>query len=193
MSNVLIESQVMTDIASAIREKNGTDNTYLPSEMPQAVKDIEGSEDTGVGSRQWWLDMCSQKTNYASFFQGTDITEAPPIDTSKAVSLINIFNSCKNLVTVHQLDVSKADSLYGNMFYLCSKLVNISFVPGSIKKAFTISACPLLSDESIQSIIDGLTDLTGSESLKVTFHTSVVSRLTQEQMNQIFNKNWSVG
>lgn len=41
MANVLIESQTMTDIADAIREKNGTENTYKPADMPQAVRDIE--------------------------------------------------------------------------------------------------------------------------------------------------------
>ena len=190
MSNVLIESQVMTDIASAIREKNGTENTYLPSEMPQAVKDIE---DTGVGSRQWWSDMCSQKTNYINFFKDTNITEIPPIDTSNVTVFSGMCMGCTQLVTAMGLNFSKSSMSINNVFASCSALVNFSVVAGSIKKQFNIADSPLLSDESIQSIIDGLADLTGSPSSKVIFHTDVVTRLTQEQVLQITNKNWSIG
>lgn len=42
MANVLIENQTMTDIANAIREKNGSTDIYKPSEMPQAIKNLKG-------------------------------------------------------------------------------------------------------------------------------------------------------
>ena len=41
MANILVERSSLENIADAIREKNGTENTYKPSEMPQAIKDIE--------------------------------------------------------------------------------------------------------------------------------------------------------
>ena len=40
MSNVFIDSTYMTGIANAIRQKNGTQDTYLPSEMPSAINNI---------------------------------------------------------------------------------------------------------------------------------------------------------
>ena len=40
MAHVYTEEQNYVDIANAIREKNGTDNTYAPSEMADAIKDI---------------------------------------------------------------------------------------------------------------------------------------------------------
>ena len=40
MSNVLIDSTYMTGIANAIRTKSGTQDTYLPSEMPSAINNI---------------------------------------------------------------------------------------------------------------------------------------------------------
>ena len=39
--NVLIEERYMQDIADAIREKNGTEDTYKPSQMADAVRGIE--------------------------------------------------------------------------------------------------------------------------------------------------------
>lgn len=42
MADVLIKSETMANIADAIREKLGVSNTYFPSEMPDAIKSIEG-------------------------------------------------------------------------------------------------------------------------------------------------------
>lgn len=41
MSKVLVNESSLTDIADAIREKNGTEETYKPSEMGDAVRAIE--------------------------------------------------------------------------------------------------------------------------------------------------------
>lgn len=42
MSKVLINTETLTSIADAIREKNFSDNTYKPAEMPGAIKGIVG-------------------------------------------------------------------------------------------------------------------------------------------------------
>lgn len=46
MANVIINDQNLTNIANAIRGKNGTTTTYKPSEMAAAITAIE----TGGGS-----------------------------------------------------------------------------------------------------------------------------------------------
>ena len=40
MANVLVERQSLQNIADAIRDKNGSSDTYTPSEMSQAILDI---------------------------------------------------------------------------------------------------------------------------------------------------------
>ena len=42
MSKVLVSEENLTSIADAIREKNGTENTYTPSEMATAISEISG-------------------------------------------------------------------------------------------------------------------------------------------------------
>lgn len=44
MSNVLINSETMSNIADAIRDKLSTDSTYLPEEMPDAIQSISGGQ-----------------------------------------------------------------------------------------------------------------------------------------------------
>lgn len=48
MGNVIINDSNLTNIANAIRAKNGTTNTYKPSEMADAITAI-----TGGGSTEW--------------------------------------------------------------------------------------------------------------------------------------------
>lgn len=238
MANVLIESQTMTDIANAIREKNGTDVKMKPAEMPQAVRDIK-SEDTGIGSRQWWLDICKEKKSFAYMFYKTTIETIPPIDTSNGTnfeymfqscpnlrtvppidtskgtyfnnmfgscfalktippidtsngtSFSNMFNSCRELISVPTLDVSKGTG-FNNMFIYCYQLQDISFVKESIHKTINFWTSDKLTDESIQSIIDGLADLTGQTAQTLTFSSTVKNKLTEEQIASATSKNWNI-
>lgn len=45
MAKVLVTDTHLTDIANAIRDKNGTEDTYKPSEMANAIQGISTSED----------------------------------------------------------------------------------------------------------------------------------------------------
>ncbi|MCI6265875.1 MAG: leucine-rich repeat domain-containing protein [Erysipelotrichaceae bacterium] len=58
MANVIINDTHLNNIASAIREKNGTTTKYKPSEMPTAISAIEtgsgGSSDEWQPQPDWW-------------------------------------------------------------------------------------------------------------------------------------------
>ena len=190
MANVLIESQTMTDIANAIREKSGTVEKMKPAEMPKTIREME-VVDTGVGSRQWWLDVFSQKKNFANMFEGCSMTTIPQLDTSNGTNFVSMFYLCGNLTTIPQLDTSNGTNFY-NMFYHCYALKNISFVAGCIKKSISFAQSDKLTDESIQSIIDGLADLTGQTAQTITFHPDVKNKLTEEQIASVTSKNWNI-
>lgn len=48
MAEVLVQDSSLQDIADAIREKNGTETTYKPSEMGDAVRGISGGGGSGI-------------------------------------------------------------------------------------------------------------------------------------------------
>lgn len=52
MANVLIDENSMSDIADAIRAKLNTADTYLPSEMADAIGDISGGGITPTGTKE---------------------------------------------------------------------------------------------------------------------------------------------
>ena len=84
------------------------------------------------------------------------------------------------------------DQNFDNAFYNCGKLREVRFAKGVIWKAFRIDQSHLLSDDSIQSIIDGLFDLTGATAQTLTFHKDVGAKLTDAQKATITAKNWTL-
>ena len=135
----------------------------------------------------------------------------------KGVTFNNVFQSCTDLISVTfandvfyigngastfngatkleringVMDLSLAGNISG-MFQRCNSLIDVRFNEKSIKKSITFSDSANLSDESIQSIIDGLTDLTGQTSQSLSVHGDVFNRMTAEQKSSIANKNWTL-
>jgi hypothetical protein len=56
--------------------------------------------------------------------------------------------------------------------------------------SISFASSPLLSDESIQSIIDGLATVESTETL--TVHSDVYGKLTDEQWTILFDKGWDI-
>lgn len=79
----------------------------------------------------------------------------------------------------------------GNSFH-CTAIEQIGFVKGSIHISVAFAGCSKLNDASIQSIIDGLADLTGQTQQTVQFHSAVMARIPDELKIAAIMKNWIV-
>lgn len=66
MAVVAISDSILTDIADAIRSKNGTENTYKPAQMPDAIEAISGGGITPTGTIEITQNGVVDVTNYAS-------------------------------------------------------------------------------------------------------------------------------
>jgi hypothetical protein len=136
--------------------------------------------------------VCSSGANTSSQYM---FLSAPITDTKVAIyangnAASYAFSGCTDLHTIRKLVVH--DSLsYNTTFGGCRALVNISF-EGVIGKNISFSVSSLLSDTSIQSIIDHLKDLTGATAQTLTFHATVGGKLTPEQKAAITAKNWTL-
>jgi hypothetical protein len=141
----------------------------------------------------------------------SSLTELPPLDLSgctdvgylatataiKSLTLYNtagvrnwaqLANGCSNLETISTLDCSGATS-FVNWLNASLAVKNLSFRSETIKVSIAI-ASPVLSDESIQSIIDGLATVTTAQTL--TLHATVKAKLTDDQKKAISDKNWNL-
>lgn len=132
----------------------------------------------------------SSATLLPSFADSTNLKSIDFVNsTSKVTNFSELFNGKTLLETAKGLDLSSATNV-SNMFLGCSNLKNVTFVENSIKISFNLGDSPLLTDESIQSLINGLATVTSQQTL--TLHADVKSKLTEEQKSAITSKNWQL-
>ena len=103
----------------------------------------------------------------------------------------SIFQNCEKLEAVKGVLTLTNNAVLTNAFYKCYALKEVRFTPNCIFEKCEITS-PLLSDKSVQSIIDALGDLTGTTSKTVQFNTDVKAKLTENQIAQITSKNWTL-
>lgn len=132
---------------------------------------------------------CNNGTTAANnMFDTARITDTKvPITITDGYS-DSTFVRCMQLVTIQKLILNNVGR-FQSTFTGCSKLQNIT-IEGSIDVNFNISATAVLTNASVQSIIDHLKDLTGETTQTLTFHTNV--KITTNQINAAKGKNWTV-
>jgi len=115
-------------------------------------------------------------------------------DTSQATLAANMFRGCEALETIDgtPLNFSSITGASINFLNLCNSLVDIRFAEKSIPISISFGSCAKLSAETIQSIIDGLADLTGGTAQTLTLHATVGGKLTDAQKAIITAKNWTL-
>ena len=140
-----------------------------------------------------------EKAEYSNSFEslgGVDAdTKLKTIDISGLVHIkpttINRFAFQRQGLEeiIGAFDLSVCTSV-GNAFNYCGNLKEIRFVENTINLSISFAQSPLLSAESIQSIIDGLATVETTQTL--TFRADVKAKLTDEQIATITSKNWTL-
>lgn len=74
----------------------------------------------------------------------------------------------------------------------CPNLREIRAKENTISINIDLSSPNYLSNESVQSFIDGLVDMTGQATKTITLSSSVKAKLTEEQIATITSKNWTL-
>ncbi len=115
------------------------------------------------------------------------------VDLSNAKRFNNMLTKIHALEIIDgtPINLSSATNI-NNIFSLCSALKEVRFVANTIKLSITFAESDKLSTDTIQSIIDGLADLTGGTAQTLTLHANVGAKLTDEQKATITAKNWEL-
>lgn len=133
----------------------------------------------------------SEATSLSGLFAYSTVARIPTLDFRKASSLSNVFYECKSLLYVEKMLVGEKNTFSTNTFYGCNELIEIRF-EGVIASDISLSHCGKLSYDSVDNIIDTLSDLTGGTAKTITWHSTVLDNLTVEQYTKITNKNWKL-
>lgn len=161
MSKVLVNESSLTGIANAIRGKNGSTDTYKPSEMAAAITAISGGGGSGTEIPEeafvisgdcpyrfardgwnWFINNYGNKitTNNISdpsymFYYSSDLTNIPfdlNINNTSYVPFSNMFYSCINLQAIGKI-INLRPSGMSYMFYDCRKL---RYLPEIVNSSF---------------------------------------------------------
>lgn len=208
--------QNLDKIYEAGKAAGGGGGGYTQEELDQAVADATEQGKQAENDRFWdayqnnggnykdafsgpsWKDevynpnkpiVCTVSAEYA--FSESKITDTKvPIEV-RGCSANYMFMSCSDLKTIPLIGFY---GVTGNSTFMAYSfnLENITFA-GEIPYSIGFGNCAKLTNASVQSIIDHLKDHTGSASVKIVFHSDVVSKMTAEQLAQIQSKNWYVG
>ena len=175
------------------------DETFTPiyDMQPTACTSMfEGSKITNLKAI---LERCGVTLDFSKvaygqapyLFRDSDITDVGIIDLSGYTSYNYVFNNSTKLVNVEKVILKEDGStkLGTAMFTGAVALVEIR-IEGVIAVSVNVSSAVDLSNASAQSFIEHLADLTGLPSQKITFHSSVLSKLTPTQTDAILAKNW---
>lgn len=124
------------------------------------------------------------------FYDCTNLITIPPLHTHNGVNFRQMFYGCKNLTTIPLLNLSNANDM-ANMFYGCESLENITF-KGCIKYSLFLQQSSMLTVESVLSIVNALADLTRQDTKTLALHENVKAKLTEEIIETITAKNWTI-
>ena len=168
MANVLVRESSLQGIADAIRAKNGTQNTYKPDEMPDAIEAISGGGITPTGTKQISITengtTTQDVTNYASAEITVNVESSGGGDadgiidgtitnlTSNATSIrSNVFNGATSLVSA---SFPEATSIGTSAFNGCTGLTSINLPKLTSGGAQCLRGCTALINLSFPAMTD---------------------------------------
>ncbi len=169
-----------------IKVKGATNYSFMfnNTQNIKSIKMISETQDTVVDVDRF----CTARFDLDKALELVDFTEF----NKKYSNIFNMFYNQTKLKTIlGAMDLSSCTNT-SNAFSSCSALEDIEFEKETIKISIYFTSCSLLSAESIQSIIDGLADLTGSTAQTLTVHATVGAKITDEQKAAISAKNWTL-
>lgn len=118
------------------------------------------------------------------------ISFSPKLNALNVTLLFNGRGSLEEIIG--ELDLSKITSatVQNNPFNGCTSLVEVRFTKESIKYNLSFTQSSQLSDESIQSILDGLANVSTTQTLSL--NSEVYAKLTEEQKQSATDKGWTI-
>lgn len=189
MSYAKIDESLLTDIADAIRAKNGSSDTYTPAEMAEAIADLETGGITPTGTVQITSNGTVNVTNYASAnvnvspsLQSKSVT---PSETAQSVTADSGYDGLSSVsvgaIPSQYIVPSGSQTLTENGTYdvtaLASVIVNVASGGGSSVATGTVT--PSTASTTI-SFDTGLSTITGI--LIMPVNTPLTGSRTQAAM-----------
>ena len=159
---------------------------------------------------------------FQTFSKCSRLLTLPNIDFSIATTLSGIFNYCESIEAIPDIYAPNCTGQTNQMFNYCKKLKSLGKITISPDKSldssafgytfgssywlpeltefggvatgrsFTLVNLPSLTASSVDNVLEAVSDLTGTSTQTITFHSAVYDALTEEQKALATSKNWTL-
>ena len=160
---VVVLDDTLTDIANAIRGKNGSSDKYKPGQMAGAIDNISAG---GTGTPREVIDGVYKIPEVTSFSLPSNATDVGPN------ALAYAFYSCPSLTSVDLSSLTKVsgESAFYSAFYNCKSLTSVDLsslttISGRNALSSAFDVCTALTSVEFSS----LTTVSGYHALSNTF------------------------
>jgi len=209
----------LTDVASAIKEKKGSQNIILASDFDTEIRNLPSSggfppDWTLIGysttptsvidnfnyTKDIYDNWDSSKTDLTSkFVNNKTLYYLPFIDTSNATIFASFCQRCDNLVEIPLLNTSNATNM-ASMFNGCASLIYVPLLNTANLTNMNnmFNSCYKLNNESLNNILmmcANATNYAQTKTLKAIAISSTQATICTELSNyQAFlNAGWTTG
>ena len=147
------------------------------------------------------VDTSNVTTMYSAFNSCIELTTLPLLDTSNVDSMRGAFSGCSKLKTIPLFDTSNVTNMKG-MFSSCNNLQNLPKLNTSKVTNFQVmfSGCNILTDESVDNILQMCANATSYTSTKTLAYMSLTSTFYPASKIQslphyqdFINAGWTIG
>nr|DAW63472.1 MAG TPA: protein of unknown function DUF285 [Caudoviricetes sp.] len=180
-------------IAQAITGKGvETSESDTFSTMAKNISDIPSTSGESITTDEInFLKAIKKKTKLSYLFCYYPDSEIKGMfDTSNITDMDSMFSNCTNLTTIPLLDTSNVTNM-GSMFNLCRNLTTIRFNPNTNNIGdFNISSCTKMTTGDLTGMIESLPTIT--KSIKITMGSTLISRVSEEAMEMLLTKGYTV-
>ena len=191
---VVVLDSTLTNIADAIRGKNGSSDTYKPSEMPAAITAIPSGGGEGIPrevranglyampSQSFTFSLPSDATDvadYALSYAFNGCTSLSSVDFSSLATVsggsafVDAFQNCTSLTSIDlgSLTTVSGYNALSYAFYNCTKLTSVNLsslatVSGNTALNYTFRGCTSLASVNLSS----LATVSGAYAFYCAFH-----------------------
>ena len=123
------------------------------------------------------------------FYNCTQLTAIPEMETSNVNDFSSMFNYCQKLTTLLEMNTSNATTTQG-MFLGCISLTNLGGFVG-LKVSLDLSHCSKLTHESLLNVINKAADVTASPATLILGATNL-AKLSDAEKAIATNKGWTL-
>lgn len=153
MAKGLVTDTYLSNIADAIRTKNGTETQYKPSEMAAAITNLSTKarpnyvsfcQYSGTSLDISWLDV-SNITSMNNMFQNCSSLTTLDVsswDTGNITNMNSMFSGCKNLTVLDLSNFTTSETtsfMASSMFSNCRKLTEVDISNMDLTRIATIN------------------------------------------------------